>query len=316
MDNGVDITSQLQGQIPSNTYTVADRSTTYGFDLNNNGYYESNNQGHSNSAAVARVTFTLDTPCLVTFSYINYAEATYDFGIFGQIDTALSTNASADSGAYHSCNASSSNTSAVQTLTYEISAGTHYIDIKYFKDTYTDSNNDSLQWKISSIESTTSSGDYTYTLTNIHEKHSLIFVFGNVNYYFITSSGTSGAKLFPDGQQVKLEGDGYKLTIIPDAVNSTISITDNGNNVTSSLTRVDGYDKNNQPIVNYTYSLSNITANHTLMVSIGGAQIKLYVKQNGTWVAYSKAYKKINGSWVEQDITSVFNTNTDYRKGN
>lgn len=52
------------------------------------------------------------------------------------------------------------------------------------------------------------------------------------------------------------------------------------------------------------------------MVSIGGAQIKLYVKQNGTWVAYSKAYKKINGSWVEQDITGVFSTNAEYRKGN
>ena len=145
MDNGVDITNQLQGNIPSNTYTVADRSTTYGFDLNNNGYYESNNQGQSNSAAVARVTFTLETPCLVTFSYINYAEATYDYGIFGQIDTALGTTYTADSGAYHTCNASSSNTSAVQTLTYEISAGTHYIDIKYRKDQMQDDNNDSLQ---------------------------------------------------------------------------------------------------------------------------------------------------------------------------
>jgi len=25
----------------------------------------------------------------------------------------------------------------------------------------------------------------------------------------------------------------------------------------------------------------------------------LYVKQNGTWTAYTKAYIKVNGSWVQ-----------------
>ena len=146
------------------------------------------------------------------------------------------------------------------------------------------------------MSATGTSGAYTYTLTNITQKHSLVFVFGDVNFYWITSSSSSGGKLFPDGQQVKLQGDSYKLVIVPDDTTSTIAVTDNGTTVTSQLERLDGYDNNNNPIVNYTYRLNNISANHNIVVSIGGAVIRLYVKQNGSWVAYSKAYKKINGS--------------------
>ena len=44
---------------------------------------------------------------------------------------------------------------------------------------------------------------------------------------------------------------------------------------------------------------------------------KLYFKQNGSWVEVSKAYKKVNGVWVEQsDLTTVFNSSTNYIKGN
>lgn len=318
LDNGVDITSQLQGGVGSNTYTVSEYSSSsadYGFILNNNDYYESNNQGQANSAAVCRINFDFDDDCLVTFSYINYAEATYDYGVFGNIDYTLSTTYNNNNGAYHSCNSSSENTASVQTLTYEISAGTHYIDIKYFKDTYIDDNNDSLQWKITSIEPI-SSGDYTYTLTNVTQKHSLIFVFGNVDYYFITSSGNSGCKLFPDGQQVKLEGDSYTLNIVPTNISAAVTITDNGSNVTSSLEREEGVDKNNNTVVSYKYKLTNIQAAHTLIVQVGDVVTTLYFRENNNWRAVSKAYKKINGNWVEQvDLTSVFNNSNMYRKG-
>ena len=148
LDNGVDITSQLVGGIPTNTYAVTTQvsGASYGFPLNSStGYYTSNNDGVSSSAAVCRVNFDFETECLVTIQYINYAEATYDYGIFGDVDEALSTSYTADSGAYHTCNASSDNTSSVQTLTYTIPAGTHFIDIKYRKDNYTDSNNDDLR---------------------------------------------------------------------------------------------------------------------------------------------------------------------------
>ena len=186
LDNGIDITSQLQGGAPNNSYTVTTQQTgaSYGFPLNSStGYYTSNNNGVGNSAAVCRINFNLETDVVVTIQYINYAEATYDYGIFGQIDTALGTTYSTDSNPYLSCGTNAYNLSTPQTITYNISAGTHFIDIKYRKDSGVDSYNDTLQWKIISMEATGTSGSYTYTLTNINQKHSLIFVFGNVDFY-------------------------------------------------------------------------------------------------------------------------------------
>ena len=321
LDNGIDITNQLVAHnIPSNTYTVTGQvsGASYGFALNNNtGYYVSNNNAKSNSAAVARVNFSLDTACLVTIEYINYAEATYDYGIFGQIDTALGTTYTADSGAYHTCSASSDNTASVQTLTYNLTAGTHYIDIKYRKDQATDSNNDNLQWKIKSIESTSGSGYYTYTLSNISQKHSLIFIFGDVSYYFITSTIAGAGRIFPDGQQVVLQGDSYRLNIVPDSTSSVVALTDNNTNVTSQLVQSSGTDKQGNPVVSYKYSLSNIQAAHTLVISIGGASAHLYIKINNTWTQFSKVYRKINGAWVEQvDISSVLDEDASYVCGN
>lgn len=130
------------------------------------------------------------------------------------------------------------------------------------------------------------------------------------------ATGTSGARLFPDGSQVKLPGDSYTLNIVPDSTSATVHISDNGTDRTSQLTQITGVDKNNNPVVSYTYKLTNIQATHNLLVTIGTAVIRLYVKQNGSWIQYSKAYKKINGSWVEQDITGVFNGGTLYVKKN
>lgn len=147
-DNGVDITSQLIRTEVSNTYNVTTQvsGASYGFPLNSNtNYYTSNNKAQANSAAVARINFDLDSDCVVTIQYINYAEATYDYGIFGKLDTALTTTSTSDSNAQYICNTNNDNTNTARTITYNIPAGSHFIDIKYRKDNATDSNNDTLQ---------------------------------------------------------------------------------------------------------------------------------------------------------------------------
>lgn len=67
----------------------------------------------------------------------------------------------------------------------------------------------------------------------------------------------------------------------------------------------------------YTYTYT-VSGNSTIAVVIGGSSPtqKIYYKVNGSWVAATKIYKKINGSWVEQsDLTTVFDSNTNYIKG-
>ena len=69
-------------------------------------------------------------------------------------------------------------------------------------------------------------------------------------------------------------------------------------------------------IDHYTYTYT-VAGDAVIAVVIGGGSTQtLYVKVNGSWVAFSKAYKKINGAWVQQsDLTAVFNSQTNYVKG-
>lgn len=324
LDNGVDITSQLIGGIPNNSYTITTPADAdYGFNLNSStGFYVSQNDGQAKSAAIARVNLELKSDCIVTFTYINYAEAGYDYGMFGKLDTKVaydgltassgSSNPSDSTSNYqYICSNSSDNTNTQKTLSYNVPAGSHFIEVKYGKDDATDSGNDNLQFKVE-LEATSAGGDYTYTLNNINQKHSLVFVFGNVNYYFITSSGT-GCRLFPDGQQVELEGESYRLNIVPNNITDTVTITDNNTDRTSLLIREDGYDKYNNPVVSYSYSLTNIQAAHNLVITCGTSNA-LYIKQNGNWGAIIKVYKKIDNRWVEQNLSYMSDNNIKYLK--
>ena len=237
-DNGADVTSQFtQRSETAESYSVVNVGS-YGFTLNSStGYYVSNNKGVSKTASVCRVDFHVPVSATITFTYINYAEQGYDFGVFGNIDISLSNNyyAAGSSGATITdssyklaCNTSSHNTSSTQMLTYDMSAGKHSIWVKYSKDDASDANNDTLQFKV--------------------------------------------------------------------AITLNEPFT---------------------PGVYYGYDITNISANHIIVVTGGGSQPKFYIKINGTWTQFSKIYKKVNGSWVEQSSSTwstLFDTNTNYRK--
>lgn len=237
-DNNVDVTSQFVEQQDSGESYDVENVGTYGFTLNSStGYYVSNNTGVDKSAAVCRVDFHVPVAATITFTYINYAEQGYDFGVFGNIDVALNNNyyAAGSSGATISdssykraCNTSSYNSSSAQTLTYDMSAGDHSIWVKYSKDDASASNNDTLQFKVA-------------------------------------------------------------ITL----------------------------DEPFTPGTYYAYTISNINADHVIVVtSSGGQTTTLYFKQNGNWVAASKVYKKVNGAWVEQsNLSNVFSSGVNYIKG-
>ena len=319
-DNGVDISSQLVahgGVIPDPTVATS-AGASYGFTLNSStGYYVSQNTGVDKSAAVSRVTFNLPVRCLVTISFINYAEATYDFGVFGNIDTALNTNYySAGSGgatitdqSYKlACNTSTYNTSSVQTLTYEIPSGEHFIDIKFSKDDATYSNNDSLQWKITSIEALEPNNYYTYTLSNISQEHSLIFIFGNVTYYFVNSTANGDCTLYPNGSMVQLPGDDYKITVVPNDSGDTVSMTDNNVDVTSQLERKEMQIEKGgvtTTVVNYIYRINNVQATHNLVATSTPSGLPVFIKTSGQWEQGTMS-RKGNGSWGELTYTRIW----------
>lgn len=188
-DNGTDVTSQLVTvQDTAETYEIENLGS-YGFELNNSGYYVSNNKGISKSAAVCKVNIHVPVEATITFTYINYAEQGYDFGVFGNIDVPLSTSyyAAGSSGATITdsdyklaCNTSTYNKSGTQTLTYTMEAGDHVIYVKYSKDDASDSNNDTLQFKVAITlnEPFTPGSHLEYQLTNVTAAHTIVISTG------------------------------------------------------------------------------------------------------------------------------------------
>ena len=135
-------------------YSNAGVSNIYPFTLNSDGYYESTNKGVNYSYAMCKVSFYVPKTMNLNFSIINYAESNYDFGIFSNLDTALVSSGEDTKNVFKSFKGSSS--SSVQTLTYtNVSAGTHYIHVKFIKDVSNSSYNDSVKFKLNEETSTT-----------------------------------------------------------------------------------------------------------------------------------------------------------------
>jgi len=141
-------------------------SSNYGFALNANGYYESQNKGKNNSYSLAKVAFSAKAGDEITFTVINSSQSNYDYGVFSNLNTTLTTSYSADSSNVYKSFKGVSSTSE-KTVTYNITEdGEYFIYIKYHKNNSGNSGNDSLQFK-SSIISSENIYDYTETLQKV-----------------------------------------------------------------------------------------------------------------------------------------------------
>ena len=133
---------------PAQTWNVVSTGT-YPFQLNSNDYYESTNKSHDNTYSYATLSyFGYDE---IVLECINSGESYYDYGIVSQPDQTLSESISDDGSTgstvvFHNFKEESS-TSPV-TLTIPSDGGSHFITIKFIKDTSSSQGNDSLQFKV------------------------------------------------------------------------------------------------------------------------------------------------------------------------
>lgn len=75
------------------------------------------------------------------------------------------------------------------------------------------------------------------------------------------------------------------------------------------------YEVPGSSVDHYEYTITNVTADHAIVVTSGGTTTALYVKQNGAWVQVSRAYKKTNGSWTQVAVDQAFTDGVKYVKG-
>lgn len=232
-DNGTDVTNQfIEKQETGVSYEV-ETAGDYGFALNSStGYYVSENKGISKTAALCKVNVHVPVNATLVFTYINYAEQGYDFGVFGNIDVALSDDyyAAGSSGAtitdssYRlACNTSTHNKSGTQTLSYSLEAGDHSIWVKYSKDDASDANNDTLQFKVSITldEPFTPSTYWAYTIANVKADHAIVVSEVSTTSLYVKLNGSwvgvqkayvksNGAWSQVDAKQVFQTGKNYR----------------------------------------------------------------------------------------------------------
>lgn len=157
---------------------------------------------------------------------------------------------------------------------------------------------------------------YTYTISNISAHHTIVIshTSPNVTYTVSVSSSVTGAMIRAN-TVVNTEGTSVVVGTGRDAIVTIYGLTDttgivlkdNGTDVTSSLVYVE--PSGDYPAYYY-YYLSNVTANHTIVLSDASVQtIPVRVKQNGSWVTARKVLVKQNGSWVEGTIKVKQNGN-------
>lgn len=171
------------------TWTVeAISGASYGFELNSNNYYESKNKGNDNSYAICRVKLNLSTKARVIFNCINYAESNFDYGLLGNVDTALTLSASADSNVAKSFKGSSQST--IQIFAYSaIPEGEHFIDVKFIKDRSDSMHNDTLQF---TVEIQEIGKESTYTVEAVSGV-SYGFSLNSNGYYESTNKGVDSS---------------------------------------------------------------------------------------------------------------------------
>lgn len=276
-------------------------NASYGFALDSSdGYYKSQNKGVNYSAAVCRLYITAATQCTLTFNFINYAEATYDYGIIGKVDASLlTTSAVSDTSNWlWAGSASTNNVSTEKTTAITISSGVHFIDIKYRKDNATSSNNDDFRFKYSISDAPLDNPYYRYTISNIAADHVISINDVGGTFYNVNASSTyTGATVSPSTQSIR-EGRDADVNISV-ANLYEIKVKDNNVDVTSSVTGSNG---------NYTYIVSNVQTAHTITVeentNYSVTVTSTYTGATGT-ASPSKVYVGQN-SVVDIDVDNLY----------
>lgn len=314
-DNGVDISSSIvpYQTIKDTSFTTSNPGAPHTFTLGDDGWYETAtlNANTTSTTALVRLAFNLEVPCIITISWYGSLASANDHFKISNIDLTLTTG-STDTTANVKINSSSNSYSSenpANVVYNDVAIGTHTIDVKLRRGTNTSSSythKGYFKVTITPLEPTT---NFKYTLSNIQDNHSLIFVYGSANYHIVSSAVSGGTEpiLLPYGDWVLSDGDTYKLTVIPESTSQEAIIIDNGTDVSQYVEKRVSTESG-VTSVNYIYRIFNTDADHNLVVLMENPVSDfLFFKHGGQWIQIKKLYKKEQNVWVEHDLNYVLN---------
>ena len=135
---------------PAATWSVeAIPEASYGFSQNPQGYYESQNKGFHDSAAVCRVRFNTFGLYRMILECIQSSEADFDYGLLSKPGQQLDCSEVGDRAekVFYSFESKTS-TAPVHVDYGSVENGENWITVKYLKDSSGSTGNDSLQFKV------------------------------------------------------------------------------------------------------------------------------------------------------------------------
>ena len=94
------ITVMVFAELTPPSYSVENVGTTYGFELNDNGYYESTNKGKDNTFAYCKINISNMFGYPVYIDCISYGENNYDFGLLSNVNGDLTKDINASNYKY------------------------------------------------------------------------------------------------------------------------------------------------------------------------------------------------------------------------
>ena len=162
VDSKLDEISTGNISVDGSFQVVAVDGAAYGFEKQADEYWQSTNKGVSNSCSVCKVVFNMNTDGTAVFDCINYAEANFDYGVIGNVDTELSITDIDDTSSNIAKSFKGYSSSNAQTYSMVISSGEHFVYVKYRKDSSKDENDDMFKFKVSIASSAATSADILY----------------------------------------------------------------------------------------------------------------------------------------------------------
>lgn len=249
-----------------NIWAVLDVGTTYGFEKTSDGYYTSTNTGVNSSASLCKVNLQMAESGTITIECINYAESNYDYGLIGNIDTVLTDNFNDISNVQKSFKGSSS--SSTQSYSFNVSAGEHFVYIKYRKDNSQSSGNDSFKFKIISGASEYYMGGSSSSSTSSGYEFGDIVIASTGSNFSATSLTFTVDTNNLDGFLVIIYGDTY----ISDTDNQITSIYLNPKNKQLEVGLAKYNSSSSQ--VNY-YSYTSDEGYYNDIVTMSGSTLQL-----------------------------------------
>ena len=263
----------------TNGYTVSAVSgSTYTYTQNGD-YYQSNNAGVDSSYALAKVDITTDGTKYVVIEYITSSEPYYDYTLVSKINTTLTTSTTPDNSS-NTINTRpigwrASFTQATKKYSYgKLSAGNHYLYIKYIKDSSSAGGTDCSKFKIHFLDSLPAVLESSYSVTN---KGSYGFTSTGDGYYYSNNNGVDSSAAVA---QVTVNANGVDRIYI-DLFQSGEVNCDYGlvSNLGATLTTTNTVDT------------SNVLKNCQSMANHNVESVDLGVLSMGTYTFYIKFRK-------------------------